>query len=57
MHGILSQVRRAGKGVARFDFDDICGQILGPADYFAVAQAFHTVVITNVPSFSLQVLP
>ena len=41
--------------MACFDFEDICGHPLGPADYFAVAQAFHTVVITNVPNFSLQV--
>ena len=51
------QVARAGPGAARFRFDDICGHPLGPADYFALAQAFQTVLITDVPDFSLQVLP
>jgi predicted ATPase len=53
----LRQVARAGRSAARFDFDDICGPPLGPADYFALAQAFRTVLITNVPDFSLQVRP
>lgn len=51
----LRQVARAGRSAARFDFDDICSHPLGPADYFALAQAFQTVLITNVPDFSLQV--
>ncbi len=51
---VVEQVNRAAKGVARFQFDEICNKILGPADYFAVANAFRVVVVTDVPDFSLQ---
>lgn len=39
--------------VARFSFDDLCGQPLGAADYFALASAFHTVFLDDVPVLSL----
>jgi len=42
-------VPAAAKGVARFDFADLCGRPLGPSDYLAVAHAFHTVVIDHIP--------
>ncbi len=51
---VVEQVNRAAKGVARFHFDEICSRVLGPADYFAVANAFRVVVVTDVPDFSLQ---
>jgi predicted ATPase len=49
------QVKRAAGSVARFQFDDLCSETLGPADYFAVANAFRIVLVTDVPDFSLQV--
>lgn len=54
---VVEQVNRAAKGVARFHFDEICSRVLGPADYFAVANAFRVVVVTDVPDFSLQARP
>jgi cell division protein ZapE len=39
-------------GCARFDFDDLCEQPLGPRDYLAIAHAYHTLVIDGVPRFS-----
>lgn len=51
---LVLQVRRAGKTCARFTFDELCGQPLGSTDYSAIADAFKTVVITDVPDFSLQ---
>lgn len=39
----------AARGVARADFDDLCGRPLGPADYLAVATHFHTLVLDGVP--------
>jgi cell division protein ZapE len=42
----------AAKGVARFDFDALCGKPLGPGDYLAVANAFHTVIIDGIPRLS-----
>lgn len=45
---ILEAARTAG-GVARFNFAELCERPLGPADYIAVAEAFHTVIVTGVP--------
>jgi cell division protein ZapE len=36
-------------GVARADFDDLCGVPLGPADYLAISTHFHTLVLDGVP--------
>lgn len=42
-------VPQAGLGAARFNFDDLCAQPLGARDYLAIARAYHTVFIDNVP--------
>jgi cell division protein ZapE len=42
-------VPQAVDGVARFDFDALCGQPLGPADYLAVATHFHTLLLDGIP--------
>jgi len=47
--GRAVEVPQAARGVARFDFDGICGRPLGPADYLAVATHFHTVVLDGIP--------
>ena len=43
----LEAARTAG-GVARFSFAELCERPLGPADYIAIAEAFHTVLVTGV---------
>jgi cell division protein ZapE len=45
-------VPRAADGVARFDFDSLCGTALGAADYLAIASAFHTLVLDGIPRLS-----
>jgi cell division protein ZapE len=40
---------QAAEGVARFDFEDLCGKPLGPADYLAVATHFHTLLVDGIP--------
>ncbi len=39
----------AAAGVARFSFADLCERPLGPIDYLAIAHAFHTVLIDDIP--------
>lgn len=43
------ELPEAARGVARADFDALCGKPLGPADYLAVATHFHTLVLDGVP--------
>ena len=40
-------------GVARLSFEEACGGHYGAADYIALAQAYHTLVLTGVPRMSL----
>jgi len=46
----LAVTRSVGKA-ARFTFAELCGKPLGPADYLAIAAAFSTVLIDNIPVF------
>ncbi|MDQ2764762.1 MAG: cell division protein ZapE [Pseudomonadota bacterium] len=42
----------AAAGVARFGFDALCGQPLGPGDYLALATHYHALVLDGVPRLS-----
>ncbi len=42
-------VPQAARGVARFAFEELCDRPLAAADYLAVAQEFHTVLIDHIP--------
>ena len=46
-------VPQAQDGVARFSFDDLCRRPLGAADFLAIAQRFHTVLIDRIPVIRL----
>ena len=43
---------RASGGLLRATFDSLCIQPLGPADYLAIAQRFHTVFLEDLPQLS-----
>jgi len=47
--GRILRVPQAIDGVARFSFDDLCRRPLGAADYLAVADQFHTLVLDRIP--------
>jgi cell division protein ZapE len=45
----MLHVPKALKGVAVFSFKRLCGEARGAADYLAIAQRFHTVILVGVP--------
>ena len=45
-------VPQAARGVARFAFGDLCAQPLAAADFLAVAQEFHTILLDHIPLLS-----
>jgi len=47
--GRVVAVPQAHRGVARADFEALCGLYLGAADYLAIATHFHTLVLDGVP--------
>jgi peroxisome-assembly ATPase len=42
--------------IAQFHFRDLCAQPLGAGDYIAIARAYHTVFITDIPILSVNEL-
>ena len=50
--GRVLTVPLAAQGVARFDFDALCGQPLGAGDYLALATHYQALVLDGVPRLS-----
>jgi cell division protein ZapE len=44
------EVPLAANGVARFTFDELCVQPLAAADYIALAESFHTILLDEIPA-------
>jgi cell division protein ZapE len=42
----------AAEGVARCEFEYLCGNALGPGDYLALASHFHTLILDGIPRLS-----
>lgn len=49
VQGRILKVPQAAKGVARFSFEELCARPLGAADYLAIAQRYHTLLIDRIP--------
>ena len=47
--GRTIHVPKSLKGVAVFSFKRLCGENRGAADYLAIAQAYHTVIVVGIP--------
>jgi cell division protein ZapE len=47
--GRTIRVPQAARGVARFQFADLCEAPLGTGDYAAIARGFHTVILGDIP--------
>ena len=43
-------VERTAGSLARATFEELCGRPLGPQDYLAVAERFHTLFLAEVPT-------
>ncbi|MBA4129939.1 MAG: cell division protein ZapE [Hyphomicrobium sp.] len=48
-NGRIIPVPASASGVARFAFADLCGQPLAGPDYLAIARAYPTIIIEDVP--------
>ncbi|XP_051129387.1 uncharacterized protein LOC127250251 [Andrographis paniculata] len=55
MFGRTLEVFESCSGVARFTFEFLCGQPVGAADYIAIAKAYHTVFISDIPVMSMRI--
>lgn len=49
VYGRLISIPATYSGMAFFTFSQICGALLGPADYITLASTFHTFIITEIP--------
>ena len=47
--GRVLHVPKSLKGVAVFSFKRLCAEARGAADYLAVAQTYHTVIVVGIP--------
>jgi predicted ATPase len=50
--GSIRKKRKAGK-VAKFTFDELCGQPLGAADYIFLGETFECIFLENIPKMSM----
>lgn len=54
VQGRKLELPRYHNGVARTKFYDLCGRMLGPADYLALAEAVRVLIIEDIPRLSRQ---
>lgn len=51
IEGRIIRARRLGRGVAWFDFAELCDGPRGKADYIELARRYHTIVMSGIPRF------
>ena len=52
IEGRMIHVKCEARGVAWFDFAELCETARGKADYIELARRYHTVIVSNVPRFT-----
>jgi protein AFG1 len=53
VYGRKVTIRKQHDSVAFWKFNDLCGGLLGPADYITLASTFHTIIVDEVPILNL----
>jgi cell division protein ZapE len=46
------KISNAAQGIGFFNFDELCQTALGAADYLAIAECLHTVILDGVPQLA-----
>jgi predicted ATPase len=54
--GRMLKVPLQARGVAKFQFNDLCKAALSAVDYIQVAREFHTIILTNIPKLDLDIV-
>jgi cell division protein ZapE len=49
VQGRSIHARQAARGIARFEFDELCNKPRGASDFLTIATQFHTVMVDNIP--------
>lgn len=49
VRGRKIEAPKAARGVAWFTFEELCKRPYGPADYLAMTEVFHTLIISGIP--------
>jgi cell division protein ZapE len=52
--GRILRIPRAADHVAWFSFEELCGRPLGAADYLAIAERFHTIILSGIPALTAE---
>ncbi len=50
--GRLFEIKKYFEGIARFNFNDLCGQNTGAEDYLKIAEVCNFIVIEDIPIFN-----
>lgn len=54
VQGRTLKIVHAAKGVGFFNFEELCTEALGPADYLEIARCLHTVILDGVPTLAAE---